>query len=518
MNRKEIITTAVIGATLTATTLAGFAGWYITERRNAGLKTELAELRRQERISAVKQSVSRQMEEIAYEQKEISDEQREEALLQTKIANELKERSEEERHNAIIAQQAALASERKALDAFDQAEQQRLMAEHQRIQAELAKRTADTLNFITLGRSLGTLALKHYYSGSQDLCRLLSYASYYFTNQYKGDLYDPSVYQALTLASQSTSVYSEHEGAVMNIDVLDDNKRLVSVSSYGEILMHAKKDGKLETKALLRDKNYDFRDVWVNDKGTIYALSRTGHLYIKTPKETKILELTGMTHPLKLTKLGDKTLVVAEDAVALFNYETNQIEATKKLNFKVTCTSTHDGIPILFDDRGRMHYVKGFDEMTTKKVPVLGTVTDYAVSSSMNFQVFGMKDGTVFFINKNGQIRRLLGHRSRISKIKITGKRVFTSSFDGTLNLWISDSERPEPIELCRGNNWIMHFAFDKTKENIWLGDQKGNIVKAAISVPLMADMIQRNLKRNMSAEEWNYYIGKNIPYKLFIR
>ena len=268
----------------------------------------------------------------------------------------------------------------------------------------------------------------------------------------------------------------------------------------------------------MRDKNYDFRDVWVNDKGTIYALSRTGHLYIKTPKETKILELTGMTHPLKLTKLGDKTLVVAEDAVALFNYETNQIEATKKLNFKVTCTSTHDGIPTLFDDRGRMHYVKGFDEMTTKKVPVLGTVTDYAVSTSMNFQVFGMKDGTVFIINKNGQIRRLLGHRSRISKIKITGKRVFTSSFDGTLNLWISDSERPEPIELCRGNNWIMHFAFDKTKENIWLGDQKGNIVKAAISVPLMADMIQRNLKRNMSAEEWNYYIGKNIPYKLFIR
>ena len=100
MNRKEIITTAVIGATLTATTLAGFAGWYITERRNAGLKTELAELRRQERISAVKQSVSRQMEEIAYEQKEISDEQREEALLQTKIANALKERSEEERHSA----------------------------------------------------------------------------------------------------------------------------------------------------------------------------------------------------------------------------------------------------------------------------------------------------------------------------------------------------------------------------------------------------------------------------------
>ena len=62
---------------LTGATLAGFAGWYASEKHNDSLQAELAELRKLERVSAVQKSVSRQMEMIALEQKEISDEQRE---------------------------------------------------------------------------------------------------------------------------------------------------------------------------------------------------------------------------------------------------------------------------------------------------------------------------------------------------------------------------------------------------------------------------------------------------------
>ena len=60
---------------------------------------------------------------------------------------------------------------------FDQAEQQRQIAEHQRIQAELSKRKTDTLSFISLGRSLGSMALTQYHIGNLELSDLLSYAS-----------------------------------------------------------------------------------------------------------------------------------------------------------------------------------------------------------------------------------------------------------------------------------------------------------------------------------------------------
>lgn len=37
------------------------------------------------------------------------------------------------------------------------------------------------------------------------------------------------------------------------------------------------------------------------------------------------------------------------------------------------------------------------------------------------------------------------------------------------------------------------------------------------IDVAEMAKRVKANLKRNLTREEWNYYIGKNIPYETFI-
>ena len=515
MTKKTIITCALIGAILAGTTLTGFVGWYSAEKKNRYLNSELANLRRQMRIATVAKSVSRQMEEIAVEQKAISDEQREEALEQTRIANELRERSEEERHNAIVAQQQALASERRALDAYDQAEEQRLMAEHQRIQAELAKRKADTLGFITLGQSLASLALKQYYVGDMNMAKLLGYAAYLFTHRYGGDLYNPNVFQALTLTSQSRNNWANHEGAITNMDLYDNKTKLISVSNYGEIMVHDMTGKEMKSTTIFKDNKYDFRDVWVGYNNNFYALSRTGHLLIKTAKGIQIVEVTGVTHPLKFAKLGNKSLIIGEDGMALFGAD-NKIEKARKFNFHVTCCGKIGENPVIFDDKGKMHHIYKFDSIVTRKVPVLGRVTDFDASKSSSNQAYGMSDGTIFIINKNGDIRRLVGHRSRISRLRVQGRRVFSASYDGTVNLWDSESEKPEPITLYQGDCWVTHFIFDKQSDNIWVGDLKGKLTEALISIPMMAEKIRKGLKRDMTSGEWNYYIGKNVRYESF--
>ena len=143
---KKVIITSVAALVLAGTTVVGLRGWDSSDKEIDELKAQLEVLQRRDKQSAVLQSVSKQMEEIAYEQKKVSDEQREEAEEQTKVANEMRQRSEEERHNAIIAQQKAMESERKALDAYDLAESQRLVAEENR-------RAAETLSYLALGRS-----------------------------------------------------------------------------------------------------------------------------------------------------------------------------------------------------------------------------------------------------------------------------------------------------------------------------------------------------------------------------
>ena len=44
-----------------------------------------------------------------------------------------------------------------------------------------------------------------------------------------------------------------------------------------------------------------------------------------------------------------------------------------------------------------------------------------------------------------------------------------------------------------------------------------GYLFRTVISVPQMIASLKRQLKRNLTREEWNYYIGKNIPYETFI-
>ena len=501
--------------------VCAWTGWKSDSRRIEELQARLDTLQRQEKRSSVLRSVSSQMEQIAYQQKMISDEQRLEAIEQTEYANQMRERSEVERQNAIIAQNNALASERKAIEAFDLAESQRQMAEHQRIQAEFSKRIADTLSYIALGRSLGSLSMTQYQTGNYDLANMLSYAACLYTERYQGDLHYPAVFSSLMLTSQSKNVWSEHHGAVTCLDFIQGNENMmVTASDYGEIMIHQKNGDKLRSSLIFNDKQYDFRFLIVSQLGDILAVSRTGHLVIiKNLKAKTIVPLEMVNHPNRIDMMnnGEYYLISGENSLALLDGKTYKLISFRELDFKIISASRVDYKPLLFDDKGRMHIVESIDKFNSKKIPVPGKVTSYASSKTSKLQAYGMNDGTIYLIDKHGKITRLQGHRSRISKMKINITDLYSSSYDGLLNLWVTTNEKIEPMTLFSTGSWIYTFTFDNSKNSVWTGDQRGNITEATISVPLMKERLQKKIKRNFTSDEWNYYIGQNVPYEQFI-
>ena len=521
MNRKYLIA-GIVGALLIGTTAVGLTGWQAEHRRVKELESLVSELQRKEKRSAVDRSISAQMEEIAFEQKVISDEQRENALQQTRVANEMRERSERERLNAQIAERNAVASEKRALEASALADNQRQMAEHQRIQAEFAKRVADTLSYIALGRSLGSISTIQYQAGNSEIANLLSYAAWLYTTRYNGDIYTPAVFQSLMRSSQSMVSWTEHTGSVMNLEFMPGkNNSLVSVSNYGEILLSERNGIQLNTKVLFKNSSYDFRDVIIDpNTETIYAVSRTGHLVViqKDKNTVKVVTLDNINHPIRVHDLNEKTLlVIGESSIGLFDLKRNTITQTKNMPFRITMASRKSKLPLLFDDKGQMHLVMGLENISNEKVPVSGKVTAYCESKNTGVEAYGMNDGTIWLVYNNGKMQKLLGHRSRISKMKLNGRRLFSSSYDGMVNLWITDNEKLEPMTLLENNNWIMHFNFDSTKNTFWMGDVKGNLTAVNISVPEMVEQMKKKLKRNLTTDEWQYYIGKDIPYEPFI-
>ena len=511
---KKIIITAVAGLVLAGSTAVGLIGWNSSNNEIDELTAQLTDLQKKEKRSAVLQSVSKQMENIAYEQKKISDQQREEAEEQTQLANEMRQRSEIERQNAIIAQQQALESERRALNAYDMAEGQRLIAEENR-------RTADTLSYLALGRSLGSLAITQFRAGNEDIGNLLSYASYLYTDRYNGDLYLPAIYQALAQASKSQNEWNLHDSAVPNIEFMPkSDKQLVTVSTYGEVFFHELSGNKLTTTTLFKDKNYDFRDVYIHPANDgIYAISRNGYLYIKVGDKVNLLELPMLVNPFKLQLCHDEQhlLLIGETSVAELDLTNNTITGTKELGFKVVQTARVNHCPLLFDNKGRMHTVLSLQKIDSQKIPVTGQVTAFASSNSSGLKAFGMKDGTIYLYDKNNNVRKLVGHRSRISRIRIIQDRLFSSSYDGTINLWIATSEKMEPITLVNNNSWVLYFTFDRSKNYLWLSDQNGNLLETLISMPMMVLRIKSKLKRDFTQNEWNYYIGEKIPYESFL-
>ena len=519
----KYLATGMVGLLLAGMAAWGFWGWHSERNRVLELEARVDQLESQEKLSAIDRNVSKQMEEIAYQQKSISDEQREEAILQRGIADSQRHVAEKERQNALEAEHIAREKEQEAKTLQGVAEHQRQLAEQQRMQAEYSKRQADTLSYLALGRSLGSFSSVQRQSGNDEIATLLAYASYLFTSRYGGDVYNPAVLQALMSASQGQQSWGIHNGAVMGVDFLptsSSNDVLFSVSTYGEIFRHKKQGNDLKTTKLFGDSRYDFRYVYVDEAETVYAVSHTGQLVVISDKGTVVKPLPGLAKPSSILLVDDKTIAVAgENALSFIDKATCEQTAERSFDFKITTSSRWNNHAVLFDNQGYMHEVISANEIKRSKLPsgVKGTITAFANSKNAKADAYGTSDGKIFVVQAGQPLKELVGHRSRISRLKFNGKRLYSSSYDGAVNLWMYANEKVEPMLLSQSGGWVMFFTNDNSKDYIWYGDQKGNLSETLVSVSRMVEKTKSRLKRNFTKEEWNSYIGTNVPYERFI-
>lgn len=522
--KKKTIFIGIAGILLLGMIAVMIWQWHAERRRVSELESQVIELQQKEKRSAVIQNVSRQMEQIAYQQKAISDEEREEALRQKQEADAAKELAESQRHEADLQRQEADRQRMEAESQRQEADLQRQTAERERLQAEHAKRVADTLSYIALGRSLASVSMSQRRGGNQEIADLLAYASFVFTKRYAHNnanyLFNPTVLQSLVEASQSKHTWGAHHGTITDIDFRKgSDTQLASVSSYGEILRHEKQDGQLKTTRLFHNKEYDFRSLYFGSQGSILAVSRSGKLVSINRKIIEI-DIQDITHPSSLVQYkGDTVIVAGDDGLAFIDVRNHIQFDSHKLNFKIKLVSLHHKTPVLFDDLGNMYELTNLHEIKRVNLPFKKnlSVTAYASTNDGRIRALGTSDGQIYVFDEYGKTKTLLGHRSRVSRLKFSGERLYSSSYDGTLNLWMYEAEKVEPMQLLSTGNWIMYFTNDSSMKFIWTGDQNGNLTETLISVPDMEEIIKQKLKRDLTSDEWNFYIGKDVPYESFV-
>ena len=515
---KNRIIIGCLGVLLLSLVAVGIYVYQDDRKRINEMESQLRTLREQEKKSVISQRVSKQMEEIAYGQQAVSEERRQEAIHQSEIAQEMRLRSETERQKAIEAQGIAEKSAQEARDAYQMAEHQRIEANEQRRQAEHAKLVADTLNYQSLGRTLGSQSYSIYQAGDTELGNMLAYASYYYTQKYDGDIFIPAVFQALTQSAGGRHSWNIHNGGITCVEFSAKDNHLLTVSTYGEIFIHKAENGQLHTTQLLNDQSYCFRDGYAAKNGKDYAISHTGHLVIADGKQTRTVYLEKTDRPFNLQNMNDgrQLLIVGENSIALLDVATDKIVGTRQLGFRVTCTGRRDYKPILFDNRGYMHLVNSLDDITNEKVPVPGRITAYATSNNDKLTAYGMADGTIWLTDSSNNTYKLVDHLSQVTKLKFNGRRLYSSSYDGKLLFWMTGGSQIKPITLIQAGSWLTDFTFSTDKDYVWTGEQRGIVTEYLISLPKIAQRLRQNVKRDFSQEEWNYYVGKGIPYTSF--
>lgn len=483
------------------------------DRRESVLEVQLKEARKRADEAVLVRSVSKQMEEIAYQQKELSDRQRVRAEQQAQENYWMKLRVEEEWKRSVAAQQETEKAYKLAESQRRLAENQQRLAEEQRLQAEKARRKADTLAYLTLGRSLGSIAQTQYRAGNSETAMLLAYASWMFIKRYGGDTYQSPVFQSLSLVSGQPEAWQRHKAGVSSI-IWDrtGNNRFYTVGRYGEVLeWNLTPDGYV-SRVLYAHSEEDFRCAYMDVDNILHVWDFMGRVAVF--RRSPVVYDSGKRGCIGVLPVETAVWLLTQDG-HLYNHE----EARMPCAYGVTCL-TGCGTTIFAGCENGDLLRAGSIVRQLKKIGNFhsSSVTAIASDKETGLVAWGYEDGTLVLTDWNGKyLKTLVGHRSAITGIVIHRGRIYSCSRDHTLRIWSLLEERTEPVTALKGNGWLLCLALSPDGRQLLAGDGNGWLYSLSISPDDMAANIRKRLRRNFTSYEWKRYMGDGVPYETFM-
>ncbi len=520
---NQTLTFAIVAAVSSGVTYYECKQTY--DQELAQMADEVKTLREKQDNAIVTQRISEQMEDIAYQQKAVSDKQRERAEEQSRRADIERGKAEFERG---VAQQA----EAKALKAADEADRMRLMAEQQTkiatdnmLVAQEARAQADTLFYLSLSRSLAQAALRESAGGTvSPLTRLLSYASWHYSENYGGNGYKQDMYRALI----RTSGLLKNSGGVLKgniryISVMNDDEepRTLMLTDYGE-MMFVKSDG---TIALFYPSKDDFRSMARSGK-TLYALSSDGKVKRITlgnafaqNNDVEIYDVctlpAGIWSHLLLNEQTNQLVAISDKQIAWIDLTEKDKKQLLNVADTPSCIGMQNGAVHLFTKTGK-HYVsvKQGDLTPIDIQGINGPVTAYYYNDEKKAMVLGMSDGIINIVDKNYNLRRTLtSHNSSVTHIDSYGPYLISSSYDKTIKYWGLNADGSLDLQFDQTLDfWPLTFDIDPLTHNMWIGTASGYMPHVCIDIEKNAQTTRSLLEREFTDKEWDYYIGKSVP------
>lgn len=497
---------------------------------------------------------------IAQEQKVIAEEERARAEEQRLIAekNELLAQS---RGDSLAAREGALRqalmqaeqARKETEEALREANFQREIAQEQTGKANEAlenvriQRNRAEANFqdarrqyiLAIAQSLAAKSAQE--NDDSDLAGLLAMQGYHFHRRYDGRIYDPYIYEGLYssltkvngLAYNAIKAQGPPHVHIKSLVLSNQDNGFYTSGADGRIM----KGGftQLTSTPTAISNPYPSKVIALSDDGQyIVNGSDSSFVQIYKPNESSgkpaaiARNLKGSTNDIVFIP-GQHAIIVSGSGKTLHRIEVNSAESRLLVTLpfelkaidispdgKTLAGASWTGNIVLMDLEANTYTTlvgENKTRMLTVRFAPSGDALAYGGEDKEN------KRGFVRLYNfKSETTRHFSGHRAGVNDIEFSpdGALMASAGADKRLLMWVLENPGDLPITMQNNTGFVWDIAFTKNSDYLIAACSESEIRVWPTNPSLLAEKICPQLKRNMTKDEWEKYVGEqeDIPYE----
>jgi WD40 repeat protein len=505
--------------------LFAFVQKIAADRQKILAEKNAIEAKKQEQIAIVQSDSANRASIRAAQSAEIAKLNESEALKQREIAFTEQERAE---RNALEARR----QEKIALEQSDSARRASVRADTNAAIATKQKNNAMRLRMLSIGKSMSIKSLQ--VQDQKDLQTLLAYQAYLFNRKNDGIENDADIYNGLyNVAKQYGSVNYKslkgHNGEIKSIAFVPGKNEFYTSGYDGQVLKWSA-EGTNQAYQVIYSGS-DIIEVLAVSPDASWLACGSGNSSIR------MIPLKGNNVQYNLTGHKDKikSLIFSFDGKSLYSASLDG----KVLKWDMTTRTSTDVTTGLMqitsiDISSNGNYIAGINkegnvivwkpetssdnfsiETTGKNIKVVRFKPDE------NILAIGDINGNVelWDIVTNKRISQVKAHTAQVNDIQFNPlfRQMATGSSDKTMKIFnVADLTEP-PITFSDNEGFVMVMNFSPDGQLIVSGTYEGaqNLVSRPAHVDYLVKNVCTLVSRNMTQDEWNIYVAKDIPLEM---
>jgi WD40 repeat protein/flagellar biosynthesis GTPase FlhF len=524
-----------------------FMFWAFDQQGEAKKQTEIA---KEQKILAEQEKENAQnQQKIAEEQSDLAQQKEEEALEQKELADQERKKAISSAFEAQRQQKIATQKSEEAAIERKKAEESATLAFKQQKIAEEASQRAQKLRMISISQSMAVKSLQ--ITADTNLKALIAFQAYKYNDKYSSDKFNPDIYNGLYFAqkflfSNDLTDYRGHKQPVRDIAI--NNSTIYSASSDGKLIkwdIKNKQDSSLFFNSGSINRSIDLSD---DNKYLTLGLNN-GKVLLFDLSEQPVNPIPIFEHRLPVAHVlfnqGNTSIISASVSGLLTetNRETNKSRIlSKNLKFKQLSRIedkiigvSHKGSIITINSLDTLYYKELFvitnEDGISKSIVSKREIQDFTKTHELNAVMYDFNNNilitgevngelNVWNATNNSHIATLIGHTARVNKISINSQLgiIASASNDGSIHLWKMTDYYAPPFKLTDNESWVLSLEFTNDNKALISAYADGNIRRWDIDINEVAIRVKEKIKRNMTKEEWQQYVAKDIPYEKTIQ